>query len=55
MNVIAFQQLVNEMRNKFDLFYYEFSYENYDVILQSFIDLFGNKEKALSVLQSRNY
>ncbi len=51
MNEIACKQLVNEMRNKFDLF----SYENDDAILQSFIDSLGNKEKALSVLQSRNY
>ena len=51
MNEIAFKQLVNEMRNKFDLF----SYENDDVILQSLIDSNGNKEKALSLLQSRNY
>ena len=51
MNEIAFKQLVNEMRNKFDLS----SYENDDVILQSLIDSNGNKEKALSLLQSRNY
>ena len=51
MNEIIFKQLVNEMRNKFDLF----SYENDDVILQSFIDSRGNKDKALCFLQSRNY
>ena len=51
MNEIAFKQLVNEMRNKFDLS----SYENDDVIIQCLIDSCGDKEKALYLLKSRNY
>ena len=51
MNEIAFKQLVNEMRNKFDLS----SYENDDIILQCLIDSCGDKEKALYLLKSRNY
>ena len=51
MNEIAFKQLVNEMRNKFDLS----SFENDDVIIQCLIDSCGDKEKALYLLKSRNY
>ena len=50
MNQIAFKQLVNEMRNKYDLS----KYENDDIILQSLIEASGDKEKAFSILKFRD-
>ena len=50
MNEVAFKQLVNEMRNKYDLS----KFENDDIILQFLIEASGDKEKAFSILKFRD-
>ena len=48
MNEIAFKQIINEMRNKYDLS----KYDNDNTILQALIDSNGDKEEAMKLLNN---